>query len=155
LDQSALIFSLLMFSFIAISSSYIFGTLLTANGNMRQLNIIAGSSVLVSLLINFLLIPRLQAVGSAYASLGSQFVTGIIQIIVVQRIFGFRINYRYLTQLLVFVVGVILLGIISVKLPYSWKINFVMMLSGSCLLILPMRLIRIRELIRILKSDQK
>jgi O-antigen/teichoic acid export membrane protein len=155
LDQSALIFSLLMFSFIAISSSYIFGTLLTANGNMRQLNIIAGSSVLVSLIINFLLIPRLQSVGSAYASLGSQYVTGIVQIIVVQRIFMFRINYRYIAVLFVFIAGVIFAGIISKQLPFPWKINFIVMLTGSGLLILPLRLIRIRELIRILRSEQE
>jgi hypothetical protein len=40
ISQSATIFKLLMFSFVAISSNYIIGTLLTANNSLKQLNII-------------------------------------------------------------------------------------------------------------------
>ena len=39
INQSAKIFGLLMGSFVAVSTTYIFGTLLTANGSLKQLNI--------------------------------------------------------------------------------------------------------------------
>lgn len=154
LDEASRIFSLLMFSFIGISTSYVFGTLLTANGNLKQLNIIAAIAVAVSLVTNFLLIPQLQALGSAYASLGSQFLNCILQVIIVQRIFRFRMNYRFLVELLIFVAGVAIIGYISHMLAYPWKVNFLIMLSVSGLLILLLRLINIRELIGILRSDQ-
>jgi O-antigen/teichoic acid export membrane protein len=155
LGQSALIFSLLMFSFIAIASSYVFGTLLTANGNMKQLNIIAGGSVLLSLLINFILVPEMQATGSAFASLASQFLTAIAQVIVAQRIFRFRINYRFLLTLMVFAAAVVFLGLLTMRLPFEWKINLLLMLIGSAFLIPVLRLIQIKELIRILRSEQE
>jgi peptidoglycan biosynthesis protein MviN/MurJ (putative lipid II flippase) len=103
---------------------------------------------------NFLLIPQLQALGSAYASLGSQFLNCILQVIIVQRIFRFKMNYRFLVELLIFVAGVAIIGYISHMLAYPWKVNFLIMLSVSGLLILLLRLINIRELIGILRSDQ-
>ena len=45
LNEASKIFSLLMLSFIAISTTYIYGTLLTANGNLRQLNFMAASGM--------------------------------------------------------------------------------------------------------------
>jgi O-antigen/teichoic acid export membrane protein len=155
LEEASQIFSVLMFSFIAISSSYVFGTLLTANGNLKQLNLIAGSAVFVSLLINFLLVPRLQAIGSAYASLSSQFLNGIIQVIIVQLIFRFRINYPYLIVLMLFTVSVVFVGIIFRQLPFSWNINLLAMLVISGLLIFVFRLISIKKLLSILRSDQE
>lgn len=154
LDQSALIFSLLMFSFIAIASSYVFGTLLTANGNLKQLNLIAAGSVIASILINFILVPKMQATGSAFASLASQFFSGIAQVWVVQRFFRFEINYRFLTMLLAFSAAVIFMGWVSKGLPFDWKINALLMLAGSFFLIPLLRLIQIKELIRILRSEQ-
>jgi O-antigen/teichoic acid export membrane protein len=118
-DRSAQVFKLLMGGFVAVSTTYIFGTLLTANGNLKQLNIISLIGLIINFSMNLILIPRLLAVGSAYASLVTQFFIAIIQVIIVQRIFKFKINYRYFFTLLFFVIGVILLNFISkaVDLP--------------------------------------
>jgi len=154
ITESGIVFSLLMFGFIAISTTYVFGTLLTANGSLKKLNIVAGTGVIISLTINILLVPRFQAVGSAYASLSAQFITAIAQVVIAWKIFGFRINYKYLAVLLIFVSGVILIGNFSRMLPYEWKINFSIMLVASILLTFLLRLINIRELVRILRSEQ-
>jgi O-antigen/teichoic acid export membrane protein len=154
ITESARVFSLLMFGFIAISTTYIFGTLLTANGSLKKLNIVAGTGVIISLTINLLLVPRLMAVGSAYASLCAQFITAIAQLIIAVKIFKFRMNYKYLGILLIFLSGLILAGYFSKLLPYDWKINFSVMLVVSILLTFILRLINIKELIRVLRSEQ-
>lgn len=154
LQQSSLIFSLLMFGFIAMSTVYIFGTLLTANGSLKQLNIVAAGGVIISVTINFILIPRMQAVGSAYASLSAQFITCIAQVILVVYLFKFRINYKYLLVLLVFVSGVVLAGYFSQQLNFDWKINLLLMVAVSFLSAMALRLINIRSFIQIIKSDQ-
>jgi O-antigen/teichoic acid export membrane protein len=61
IDQSAKVFQLLMGSFVAVSVTYIFGTLLTANGNLKLLNIIAASGVVINVSVNLILIPIWQA----------------------------------------------------------------------------------------------
>ena len=85
IGQSAKIFRLLMFSFVAISSNYIFGTLLTANNSLKQLNLIAGGGLIINLSLNLILIPQLQSVGSAYASLATQSITAILQLYIVTK----------------------------------------------------------------------
>jgi O-antigen/teichoic acid export membrane protein len=152
--ESSMVYSLLMFGFIAISTTYIFGTLLTANGSLKKLNIVAGTGVVISLTINLLLVPQLQAVGSAYASLSAQFITALAQVIIAWKIFGFKVNYKYLGVLLTFISGIVLLGYFSRLLPYEWKINLSLMLAGSILLTILLRLINIRELVRVLRSEQ-
>ena len=54
-EESGQIFSLLMLSFIAVSTTYIFGTLLTANGNMKHLNYMAASGMCLNLVLNYMI----------------------------------------------------------------------------------------------------
>ena len=82
-----------MSCFVAISTSYIFGTLLTANGNLRELNLMAASGILINITMNLFLIPRFQAAGSAVSSLITQFLTAFIQVLIAQNVFKFKINY--------------------------------------------------------------
>lgn len=61
IGQSAPVFQLLILGFVAISTIHIFGTLLTANGNLKELNIIAAISLIINVVINLILIPRMLA----------------------------------------------------------------------------------------------
>lgn len=81
--ESSQVFRFLIPCLIPISFTYIFGTLLTANGNMRLLNITAIAGIGVNMLVNVFLIPHFQAVGAAIASLSTQSVVAVLQIIIV------------------------------------------------------------------------
>jgi O-antigen/teichoic acid export membrane protein len=150
-QASTNVFSILMFGFIPISITYIYGTLLTANGNLKYLNIMACLGMLLNLLLNFILIPHFQAVGSAWASLSTQLFTAIIQLLLVVRIFKFKMNLRYLSMLLLFVTCVILLNIITLRLNTHWLFSFALMLISSLSLAFILRLFHFRALMGILK----
>ena len=90
--QSQIIFSFLMSCFVAISTTYIFGSLLTANGNLKALNLIAGGGMLINIILNLILIPHFKAMGSAAVSLFTQFITALAQIIYAQYQFKFKAN---------------------------------------------------------------
>jgi O-antigen/teichoic acid export membrane protein len=154
IGESAYIFSLLMFGFVAISAVYIFSTLLTANGSLKQLNIIAASGVVISLVINFIMVPRMQAMGSAYASLSAQFSTAIAQVIIASILFKFKINFRFLSMLVLFTGGVILIAWFSKQLQFDWKINLMIMILGSGFLAIILRLLHLKEFISIIKSEK-
>jgi O-antigen/teichoic acid export membrane protein len=81
--ESADVFIILIPCIIPISFAYIFGTLLTANGNMKLLNIVAIAGIIVNVIINLVLIPELHARGAAIASLSTQSVVSLLQIIIV------------------------------------------------------------------------
>ena len=80
--ESAAVFSILIPCIIPISMTYIFGTLLTANGNMRLLNLTAAVGIAVNLAVNFVMIPRFHACGAAAASLCTQTVMAAIQTVI-------------------------------------------------------------------------
>ncbi|MEO6884430.1 MAG: oligosaccharide flippase family protein [Bacteroidia bacterium] len=150
-EYSSPVFGILMSCFIAISTTYVFGTLLTANNNLKQLNIMAACGMVINILLNFYLIPHYKALGSACASLTTQFLTATAQVIIVQYVFKFKINYRLISTILVFIAGVIFINYFSKQMPYDWKINFVLMGAGCILWAFIIKLIRIKSMLRILK----
>ncbi|MBP9991808.1 MAG: oligosaccharide flippase family protein [Bacteroidales bacterium] len=103
-ETSAQVFRILIYGIIPISFTYVFGTLLTANGNLKQLNIFAALSLLINIGCNLWLIPRYAATGSAWASLIAQSFMALTQMVAAFRIFHFRISFDYLWRLLLFLV---------------------------------------------------
>ncbi len=82
-DASAPVFRLLMWSVIPVSISYLYGSLLTASNNLGVLNKIALFTIITNVLANSLLIPFWQASGAALASLITQSVAALWQVIYV------------------------------------------------------------------------
>ena len=81
-EYAAKVFAYLMPAYIAISSVYVYGTLLTANGSLRHLNIIAFSGVIINFALNYWLIPQSGALGAASATLFTQFLVAGAHIVV-------------------------------------------------------------------------
>ena len=81
------VFRVVIFGLVPIGLTYIFGTLLTAGGHLRQLNLFAAASLVLNVVVNMLLIPRFGAVGSAYASLTAQGFMAIAQLLLAVRLF--------------------------------------------------------------------
>lgn len=154
IEESSTVFGLLMASFLAISGTYVFGTLLTANGSLFRLNMIALAGMALNIILNFSLIPVYQAVGSAAASLFTQMAVAIIQIFVVKSLFGLRTNYKLLGKILIFLPGTVFLNWLSVMLPYSWIISFALMVVCSLLLALGIGLLSIRHIYQLIRYGE-
>ena len=101
-ETSAQVFRILIYGIIPISFTYVFGTLLTANGSLKQLNIFAALSLLINIGCNLWLIPRYAATGSAWASLIAQSFMALTQMVAAFRIFHFRISFDYIWRLFLF-----------------------------------------------------
>lgn len=151
LQESSRIFGLLMLSFVAVSTTYIFGTLLTANGNMKQLNIMAAFGMLLNITLNIILIRKLEALGSAISSLITQTLTAGIQVFIAQRIFKFRINYYFISTLLMFAVGVVAINFGSKMLHFNWILNFSIMVLSCGIWAFLSGTIHVKSIFRILK----
>ena len=164
IQESSDVFRILMGGFVAVSSTYIFGTLLTANGNLKELSIIALFSLVINFGINLILIPRLLALGSAYSSLITQFFSAVLQIILVQRIFRFKVNMKFIITLAVFIAGVILINFISYQMQFdkigllstsrAWLLNFIIMIILSLGLAAGLRLLSFRSMQKIFREEQ-
>lgn len=154
IDQSATILSMLMFSFLAISSNYIFGTLLTANNSMKWLNLIALGGVLINLILNFTLIPVFMAVGSAYAGLAAQVFTAIAQFALAYRIFNFRVNFGLTIRFIVLILFLFGLAyFVTTSEALKWETGFIILFSGGLLAAFLLRLLNPFEWIKLLKNN--
>lgn len=106
--NSPAIFSILMGGFVFISLSYIYGTLLTANRNLKQLNLLAGATVIINITLNVLLIPAYKAYGAAIASIASQAFYAIGQVVVAHRVLRLDLGLWVYGRLLLY--GAIIFG---------------------------------------------
>ncbi|MCK9290710.1 MAG: polysaccharide biosynthesis C-terminal domain-containing protein [Bacteroidales bacterium] len=155
IDQSATVFRLLMGSFVAISTTYIFGTLLTANGSLKTLNIVASIGVIINVAINLLLIPGFQAIGAAWASLGVQITTALIQFLIARKVFNLRFGISFWWRLVVFIILLFAVTFGSLLLPFDWKLNFIIAAVASFLLVFLTRMICIQNLKKLMVSAQE
>ena len=151
-QDSSDVFRILMFGFISISSIYVFGSLLTANGNLLQLNIIAAASMIISISLNLFLIPKFYALGSAWASITTQSLSATAHILVACYIFKLKVNYKYLLSIILFVAGVIIINMVSKQLNIRWEYSFLAMILASLALSSFLRLFSIKGLIKIVKD---
>lgn len=146
IQASVQIFHVFMSCAVAVSITYIFGTLLTANGNLKYLNMLAFAAAIIHILLNILLIPEFGAVGSAYVSLGSQVFTASIQVLLAAKIFGMPIHYRFLSSILLYVVLVIILHVFIQTFHHHWVLSFTITLAASLLCALALRLIDLKKI---------
>ena len=123
-EEAATILMILMGSFVSVSVTYIFGTLLTANGNLKQLNIVAACGVVLNISLNCLFIPHFQAIGAAFTSLCVQFVTCVIQFFIAKKIFSLKLGNAFWFRLIAFLVLISLIAYLSTTLALNWGASF-------------------------------
>lgn len=124
------ILGILMIGFLFVSASYLYGTLLTANHNLRQLNIAAAITVVLNIGLNLILIPRHQALGAAIASLISQGFYASAQMILSARLLQIPANGDIFIRLAAFLAFNLLAGYLTRLLP-GW-IPGILLLTLSC-----------------------
>ena len=163
IEESAAVFRWLIPGIIPISFTYIFGTLLTANGDMKLLNITALAGIVVNVIVNLLLIPRMHAVGAAIASLSTQTVVSVLQLWIAFRKLHLPASavpwlrcliYALLLPALVMAMVTLMVPVVgSLQLPTLW--TFLASAVAACLLALVTGVIPISFLRSIKLKDLK
>ena len=92
-------FQWIILTFIPISSTYIFGTLLTANGSLKLLNFMAAMGLILNLSLNYFMIPIFKSEGAAIATLITQLITAFAQLFLAVYLFKLSVNYKVIVKL--------------------------------------------------------
>ena len=144
-----------MGSFFCLSTTYIFGTLLTANGSLKQLNLVAGAGVVINILLNLIVIPRFYAVGAACTSLCVQAVTAFLQYLLAKRILKFEMGGRYWFHVILFMATIAVVTFLVKQLNIHWMIGFVIAFAINCGAIFFTRLLRLKEIVSLVLPKEK
>ncbi|MFV0590056.1 MAG: oligosaccharide flippase family protein [Draconibacterium sp.] len=151
-EKSSGILGILMTGFIGIATTYIFGTLLTANGSLKQLNIMALGGMVLNITLNIVLIPKFQAHGSAWASLATQLFTGSTQLVLALVIFRLNPGIKFIFQLLIFTGIVIVLSILSKKID-NWLWGYAFLITTSIISAVALKLFNLKNLYEIIRYE--
>jgi O-antigen/teichoic acid export membrane protein len=155
LDEAAPVFGLLMFSFLAFSLSYVFGSLLTASGKLKWLNILAFSAMALNIIMNFMLIPTQMAYGSALASLVTQALVLAVQIGLMIHAFRFRVNWSLLLRTALFVVLVITAAWSTTIIEWEWQLELMFVLATGTLTAVLTGMLSMKRFFALLKQRQQ
>lgn len=150
--ESSAILGILMTGFIGIATSYIFGTLLTANGSLKHLNIMAFGGMIINVVLNLIWIPQFQAFGSAYASLATQIFTAGTQVVLAMVIFKMKPTFHFILKLLAFVGLVVLFAVLS-KYFNNWVLGYLTLIATSVVAALLLKLFNLADLYKIIRYE--
>jgi len=155
IGQYANVFPLLMGSFFCLSTTYVFGTLLTANGSLKQLNLVAAAGVVINILLNFIVIPRYQSVGAACTSLSVQAITAWLQYLLAKRILKFNLGGRYWLHIILFLVTITAVTFLVKRMDMNWIIGFAIAFAINCGAIFFTRLLSLKEIVSLILPAEK
>jgi O-antigen/teichoic acid export membrane protein len=135
------VLGILIWTFIPLSVTHIFSTLLTAKQDLMRMNRYFLMGVLLDLGLNILLIPYWNAAGSAIAALTTQaFIAGSM-VWLCMKTFEFKPTRNGLLQTFGFA-GFVLLGDLwlfeETGIDWKWKFSGALMMGGVGLLLFKM-----------------
>jgi len=150
--ESAKVYSVLVFGFIPIATTYIFGTLLTANGSMRVLNQMGFVGIVVNIVLNAMLIPVYGAVGAAWASIVTQFATAIIQVAISVKLFGSPFTLSKIALFIMLIIVSILFVVYTPLFVGGWILSIVATVLFVGIFAVLVKLIDIKGILTMLKQ---
>lgn len=147
INRSIPSFQWLMLSFMAMGVSLIFGTYLTAAGELKYLNRTAALGIVVNLGLNFYWIPIFGAEGAAWATFITQVFIAVAQTIFIIKKFGAKYFQRYGIQLIV-VLAAFWVGLANLH-PYL-SMPILMELGIGIIILILIRFWNVKEMLSLI-----
>ena len=153
LEISSNVFRVLILGFIPIATTYIFGTLLTAGGTLKQLNMIAGMGVILNITFDLIFIPQHNAMGAAWTSLTTQSLTAFCQMLYALYYFKIKIRWKFPTKLLLYALVIVLLNVLLKHLGV--ELLHVVLIIGVVSIVLPfaLRIVGLKAILHFIRAE--
>lgn len=149
------VFIYLMATLSAFATTYIFGTLLTANGSLKQLNRIALVGLAVNFTLNLVLIPEYGATGAAIATLVTQGITALAQLLLCQIMFNWKPNFPFIRKFVLFLGGLVGMVVLIRFLKLDFPVGISLLVVGIIAWSFLTRWVTIAMAVNLLKKSAK
>jgi len=147
----SLILKILPWGFLGITTTHIFGTLLTANHSLKKMNIVFALGLVINVSLNGYFIPMHKAIAAAATTMATEIFVAVGLVSIVLSEFKYRIELKPIISLIIY--GVVLYGFyysVSNLLASEWYIGLILGIIVSFVVSLLLNIIDIRELKTIL-----
>lgn len=145
LNDSSAVFKNIMLTFVPMSLTFVFSTLLTAKKDIWHMNIYAAAAFICNFTINLILIPELKSFGASVSSLITQSLFAVLCLSRCFRLFDFRIHYKLLTRFFIFVLMQAGLYILLKPAGNIW-LEMAAFAFVSAILTIPLKIIELRSI---------
>lgn len=153
-SYAALVFGLVILCFFPLAIMYIYGTLLTANGNFKILNSLAAIGLALNLGLNLWLIPYLKAYGAAIAAISTQGFIGlsnfILAVILLKLSFERTFVIRFLSSILI----ISLLMLASKNMDLLWWQSAILIGVGTLGCMIGLKILDLQQGLSLIKNRQ-
>lgn len=150
MNSSLAVFRVLMSSFVAVSATYIFGTLLTANGSLKLLNLTALCGVVLNVILNLILIPRYQALGASITSLSVQLFMAVIQFLLARKILNIKFGIGFWLKLIFYIVALTATALLLKTFAIFWLYQILITIVMAIIYVFILRLLSFNQLKRMI-----
>ena len=154
-EESSSVYRILMAGYVPVSVVYIFGTLLTSLGKLRQLNLVALGGMVMNIVLNTVLIPLYGPVGAASASIITQSALAVTFYILAVREGKIIGGARLFVQILIYIFVISITGYLIYNQGVSLVINLAAVSLVALILPLVLRFIRWNEIISFFGRESK
>lgn len=154
-ESSISAFIALMIGFVGVGMFYVYGTLMTADEDLKKLNYISIGGLVLNLFLNFYLIPIHGAFGAAVATMATQLFAGIAQMVSVVIRFKFGVNSKLVLQFVLYAVFAIATNLF-LESYFSENALFRFLISAATggALLIATGLLSVRKLFHLLKGSE-
>lgn len=151
-EATASVFPWLMCTFIPVALNYVYGSLLTANGSLRVLNVVALIGLILNVTLNYLLIPSMQATGSAIATLVTQTLVVGSMMLVSVRLFDIQWSWSVFGRVALFLVLLLAAGWGIPLIGLSWMVSLILFVLIGGVAAFVLRLVDAKQLVTLFKQ---
>ncbi len=152
IEYSASLFQKLLISFIFICNSYIFGTYLTAKGEIKLLNRFALIATFSTIILNIIFIPKYGATASCLITIFTFGIVSLLQTIYSLKSLSIKISLMKLLSFIIWLLIVISLNIVLKSYVNNWLLAILIGSSLSVLILFIVRLISLKQVLMIVNN---
>jgi O-antigen/teichoic acid export membrane protein len=142
------VLGVLMGSFVAVSGTYIFSTLIGSAGHVAKMNWAFIAAFVINIGLNLVLIPQFKALGAAISTLITQFFVMIVLIFLSKKLEILRGGMAWIFRIFAFSIAVLGLnmGIKSWQISNIWYVQMLVVMVLSGILALAMGFLNYKKL---------
>jgi len=155
LEASSRVFTILMIAFSAISVSHIFGSLLTANRNLKELIFLALTAVLLNLILNFILLPGYQAYGAAISCLVTQAYMALGQVAIAAWRLHLKVFLPFIFKICLSFPLILTGGVLTSRFLENWYAGILLLAVWTIIIAFSLRLVRMQDLVKLLPAGEE
>lgn len=152
IEYSAKLFQKLLISFIFICNSYIFGTYLTARGEIKLLNIFAVIATISTIILNIIFIPKYGAAASCLITIFTFGLVSVLQTVYSLKSLTINISFLKIISFIIWLSTSIVINIALKALINHWFLAIIIGSAISVLILFIVRLISAKQVLMMVNN---